>query len=57
MAADRVWMVGPDGGPPEEVEATTEILVPRMVAGWKQCEALPPTVKKSKEKVTDGESA
>ena len=53
---DRIWMVGPDGGPPEQVEATEEVLVPRMVAGWKQCAAPTPT-RKSKEKVIDGESA
>jgi hypothetical protein len=33
---DKVWLVPPDGGEPEEVEATPEILVPRMVQGWRQ---------------------
>ena len=51
-----VWMVGPEGGPPKEVEATADALIPLMVAGWSQCEAPAPTPKK-KERVTDGESA
>ena len=34
----RVWLAPPFGqGEPEEVEATPEVLVPRMVAGWSQC--------------------
>jgi hypothetical protein len=36
---DRVWLRPPFGqGEPEEVEATPEVLVPKMVAGWSQCE-------------------
>ncbi len=35
----RVWLRPPFGqGEPEEVEATPEVLVPRMVAGWTQCD-------------------
>ena len=55
--ADKVWMVGPDGGPPQEMDATPDILVPMLVQGWSQCEAPAPATKKSKEKVIDGESA
>ena len=35
---DKVWMMPPgDGGEPQEVEATPEVLTPLMVQGWKQC--------------------
>jgi hypothetical protein len=35
---ETVWMRPPDGGPPKEVPADPEELVPLMVAGWSQCE-------------------
>ncbi len=35
---ERVWMRPPDGGPPQKFEATQEVLVPLMVAGWNQCQ-------------------
>ena len=39
MAADKVLMKPPFGvGEPKEVDATPEILIPLMVAGWAQCE-------------------
>ena len=39
MAADKVWLSPPFGvGEPKEVDATPEILVPLLVAGWAQCE-------------------
>ena len=39
MAADKVFMRPPFGvGEPKEVDATPEILVPLLVAGWTQCE-------------------
>jgi len=39
MAADKVWLSPPFGvGEPKEVDATPEILVPLLVAGWTQCE-------------------
>ncbi len=35
---ETVWMRPPWGvGEPVEVEATPEMLTPRMVAGWSQC--------------------
>ena len=35
---DKVFMRPPFGvGEPKEVDATPEILVPLMVAGWTQC--------------------
>ena len=35
----RVWLLPPWGvGEPKEVEATPEVLVPLMTAGWRQCE-------------------
>ncbi len=38
MAADKVWLSPPFGaGEPKEVDATPEILVPLLVAGWTQC--------------------
>jgi hypothetical protein len=51
--ADKVFMRPPDGGDPKEVEATPDVLVPLLVAGWCQCTAPDET----KEAVTDGESA
>lgn len=35
---DRIWLRPPDGGEPQEVEATPEVLVPLMVQGWQQME-------------------
>jgi len=36
---DKVLMKPPFGvGEPKQVEATPEVLVPLMVAGWSQCE-------------------
>ncbi len=36
----KVWMKPPFGeGEPKEVEATPEVLVPLMTAGWNQCES------------------
>ena len=52
-----VWMLGPEGGPPQEVEATPDVLVPLLVQGWSQCEAPVAAPKKSKEKVIHGEPA
>lgn len=44
-----VWLRPPHGrGEPEEVDATPQVLVPRLVAGWAQC-APPP--KKDKQEV------
>ena len=38
-SANKVWMVPPYGrGEPKQVEATPEVLVPLMLAGWAQCE-------------------
>ena len=35
----KVWLMPPWGlGEPMEVDATPEILTPRLVAGWSQCE-------------------
>jgi hypothetical protein len=34
---DMVFMQPPGGGEPQEVEATPDILVPMLVAGWRQC--------------------
>ena len=52
-----VWMKPPDGGEPQQVEATPEILTPLMVKGWSQCEppesSLP---KKRREEVNDNAS-
>jgi hypothetical protein len=37
---DKVWMKPPFGaGEPAEVDATPEVLVPLMVAGYTQCTA------------------
>lgn len=39
MGRETVWMCPPFGaGESQEVEATPEVLVPLMVAGWSQCE-------------------
>ncbi|HPT29215.1 MAG TPA: hypothetical protein PLZ95_22545 [Bryobacteraceae bacterium] len=44
-----VWLRPPHGqGEPEEVEATPQVLVPRLVAGWAQCS---PPPKKEKQEV------
>ena len=44
-----VWLRPPhEKGEPEEVEATPQVLVPRLVAGWSQC---PPPAKKEKQEV------
>ena len=38
--SDRVLMRPPFGeGEPKEVEATPEVLIPLLNAGWSQCEA------------------
>lgn len=51
MTSDRVWMMPPFGkGEPKEVEATPAVLVPLMVAGWKQCQ---PPVKEVNSRVDD----
>ncbi len=45
---EKIWMTPPWGrGGPKEVEATPEVLVPLMVAGWAQCQ--PPAPTKDKE--------
>lgn len=44
---DKVWMRKFDGGEPQEVEATPDVLIPLMNSGWSQCE--PPA-----KEVTDG---
>jgi hypothetical protein len=45
----KVWLMPPWGrGEPQEVEATPEILVPRMVEGWAQC--APPDAKNEEVK-------
>jgi len=39
MSKDRVYMKPPFGlGEPKEVDATPEVLVPLMLAGWNQCD-------------------
>ncbi len=39
MSSDRVYMKPPfDLGEPKEVDATPDVLVPLMLAGWSQCE-------------------
>ena len=39
MTKDRVYMKPPFGlGEPKEVDATPDVLVPLMLAGWSQCE-------------------
>ena len=39
---DKVWLAPPFGvGELKEVDATPEVLVPLLTAGWNQCE--PPT--------------
>ena len=41
---DTAWMMPPFGeGEPKEVEATPEVLVPMMTAGWSQCAPPEPT--------------
>jgi hypothetical protein len=35
----KVWMQSPDGAEVKEVSATPDVLVPLMVAGWKQVPA------------------
>ena len=40
---DTAWMMPPFGeGEPKEVDATPEVLIPMMTAGWSQC--APPEV-------------
>lgn len=47
MNKDRVYMKPPFGlGEPKEVEATPEVLVPLMLAGWTQCD--PPRLVQAK---------
>jgi hypothetical protein len=39
MTEPTVWMRRNDGeGEPQEFEARPEVIVPRMIAGWSQCE-------------------
>ena len=53
MNKDRVYMKPPFGlGEPKEVDATPEVLVPLMLAGWTQCE-LPKRGKEVTENVND----
>ena len=41
---ESVWLRPPYGqGEPKQVEATPELLVPLMIAGWSQCP--PPSAK------------
>ncbi len=48
MTEFKVWLRPPWGeGEPKEVEATPDVLVPLLVAGWSQCE--PPA---TREEVT-----
>ena len=48
----KVWLMPPWGlGEPMEVDATPEILTPRLVAGWSQCE--PPVTAEVKTNVHD----
>lgn len=39
MAADHVYLQAPYGGEIKEVEATPEVLIPLLVAGWHQVPA------------------
>jgi hypothetical protein len=39
MAADRVYLQAPYDGEIKEVEATPEVLIPLLVAGWHQVPA------------------
>jgi hypothetical protein len=44
MSDSKVWLRPPWGvGEPKEVDATPDVLVPLLVAGWAQCE--PPAPK------------
>lgn len=48
---ETVWLRQPHGqGEPEEVEATPQVLVPLLVAGWSQCA---PPAKKDKQEVKE----
>jgi hypothetical protein len=39
MSDSKVWLRPPWGeGEPKEVDATPDVLVPMMNAGWSQCE-------------------
>ena len=41
---DTAWMMPPFGeGEPKEVDATPEVLIPMMTAGWSQCAPPKPT--------------
>ena len=47
---DKVWMKPPFGvGEPKEVDATPEVLVPLMVAGWCQCDSPVPATNQEVE--------
>lgn len=50
---EKVWLLPPwGGGEPKQFEATRDVLVPAMLAGWRQCE--PPALKEEvKENVND----
>ena len=53
MSDSRVWLRPPWGvGEPKEVEATPDVLVPLMVAGYSQCEP-PATDEEVTENVHD----
>jgi len=50
----QVWMKPPFGaGPPQEVDATPEILTPLMAAGWSQCEPPATPTPKGTEEATN----
>jgi hypothetical protein len=45
MTEQSVWLMPPFGqGEPKEIEAKPDILVPLLVAGWRQCD--PPAKRK-----------
>ena len=53
MSKDRVYMKPPFGlGEPKEVDASPEVLVPMMLAGWSQCEPPRPFQATTTEEVT-----
>jgi hypothetical protein len=48
---ETVWLAPPFGqGKPKEVEATPEVLIPLLTAGWSQCQ---PPRQASSEVTTD----
>jgi hypothetical protein len=53
MSDSKVWLRPPWGvGEPKEVDATPDVLVPLLVAGWSQCEP-PVATEEVKEDVHD----